>query len=111
MVSKSVLSPQPVRHTEPRQVALVAGDSHVYPIVSLDGRQVTPVHNFERSHHTRIAQSDHAPLMFVAPSPVSRTRAQIGEGAVGPITRELMAMLEADAVDGDDDHHDVPGLR
>ena len=24
-----------------RQVALVAGDSHVYPIVSLDGRQVT----------------------------------------------------------------------
>ena len=46
--------------------------------------------------------------MFVARQPCPW---QIGEGAVGPITRELMAMLEADAVDGDDDHHDVPGLR
>ena len=57
-----------------REVALVAGDTHVYPIVSLDARP-------------------------------------IGSGAVGPVTRKLIAMLERDAADGDGDHQDVPSPR
>ena len=87
-------------------MALVAGDSHVYPIVSLDGRQVTHVHKFERLHIC----SSLTQIMFLARHPYS-CPCQIGDGAVGPITRELMAMLDADAADGDDDHHDVSGLR
>jgi len=56
-----------------KELFLVAGDTHLYPITRLDGKP-------------------------------------IGDGGVGPISRQLMQLLTNDARTGEDCHHDIPAL-